>query len=282
VTPHPASVAARGFYGEPPRELPWSSFEAERRATVRQGMHQMFVGPTQSGKTVLCRVNVRDRDFVVVWGTKKRDDSLQAYVDEGYVRINRWPREHVRSGKRQVLTTTQLVKASNGRLTEKPYRFERDETGKLRVILWPDFQSLSDLRNYNDDFRKCLEDAYVLGGWSIVIDEMLWATRRTGLGLNERITELAFGAASNKVTLYMCMQRPTGMERTTWSSISDAYVFKCGVIDDIRELAALSTVDPRDAVTAIRTRISRHRFLHLPTRGQSLGWSISEVDPRVI
>ena len=96
------------------------------------------------------------------------------------------------------------------------------------------------------------------------------------------VAEIAFGAASNKVSLYMCMQRPTGMERVTWSSVSDAYIFKCGIIDDIRELAALGTVDPKDAVVAIRTKIRGHKFLHLPTRGQSAGWSISEVDPRVI
>ena len=259
--------------GAPPRVLPWPAFDQEVRRTVKQGDHQLFVGPTQSGKTVLCRVLVRHRDFVVVWGTKKRDSSLDAYVDEGYVRIDQWP------------PRSQLVNKGEGnrrRLVRKDYRLKPDDDGKVRLILWPEIKSRTDLRRHRDVYRAALDDAFVQGGWTHVIDETLWATRRTGLDLNTNLAEIAFGAASNKVSLYMAMQRPTGMERVTWSSVSDAYVFKCGVIDDIRELAALGTNDPRDAVKVIQTQISGHRFLHLPTRGQSTGWAISQVDASVI
>jgi hypothetical protein len=262
----------KALLGPPPRVLAWPAFDAEAYRTVRQGDHQLFVGPTQSGKTVLCRGLVRHRDYVVVWGTKKRDTSLDAYTQEGYVRVDRWP------------PSTCLEEDHKGRLVRKPYRWppKPDAEGKVRLILWPEISTRTDLKRHADQYARCLDDAFIQGGWSIVIDETLWATRPTGLGLNAAIAEIAFGAASNKVSLYLCMQRPTGMERVTWSSVSDAYVFKSGIIDDIRELAALGTQDPRDAVTVLRTQISGHRFLHLPTRGQSRGWSISEVDPRVI
>jgi hypothetical protein len=280
VAPATRTPAHLTFSGEPPRELTWPQFEAERRRSVTQGMHQLFNGPTQSGKTVLCRINVRDRDFVVVWGTKARDASLQAYVDEGYVRINHWFKDKPLGGMSD--RTTQLVPDRKGKLIEKPYKIEKDALGKVRLILWPEIKSRPDLRRHRDEYAKCLDDVFIVGGWTVVIDEMLWATRRSGLNLDSNLAEVAFGAASNKVSLYFCMQRPTGMERVTWSSVADAYLFKCGVVDDIRELAALGTVDPRDAVIAIRTKISGHKFLHLPTRGQSQGWAISEVDPRVI
>jgi hypothetical protein len=256
--------------GPPPRVLPWAAFDQEIRRDVKQGDHQLFVGPTQSGKTVLCRVLARHRNYVIVWGTKKRDSSLDAYLDEGYIRVDQWPPK------------SRLDPDSKGRLIRKDYKLRPDEDGNIRLLLWPEIKNRTDLRRHRDVYAASLDDAFIDGGWTIVIDETLWATRRSGLGLDENLATTAFGAASNKVSLYMCMQRPTGMERVTWSSVSDAYVFKCGVIDDIRELAALGTQDPRDAVTTIRTQISGHRFLHLPTRGQSTGWAISEVDPRVI
>ena len=274
----PQRSSAPALTVPPPPVLPWAQFDAQSRREVEQGMHQLFVGPTQSGKTVLCRLLARNRDYVVAWGTKKKDTSLDAYVDEGYIRIDEWPR----NGK----PSSQLVRktGANGktRLVRKFYKFEPDSEGKIRFLLWPEIQELSDIPKHSDTFRRCLSSIYGLGGWSIVMDETLVAVDRLGLNLDRHIALLASQGASNKVTLYLCMQRPSGLARLTWASVSDAYVFKSGVTDDVRELAALGTVPPKDAEWVLRNQIKGHQFLHLPTRGQSAGWSISEVDPSVI
>ena len=89
---------------------------------------------------------------------------------------------------------------------------------------------------------------------------------------------MAFGAASNKVSLYLCLQRPSGLSRVTWSSVSDAMVFHLGVTNDIRELASLGTYDPKEAAAAIKS-LQGHAFLDLPCRGGAT-WSISVVDLR--
>lgn len=265
------TVAARPLIGRPPRLLSWPAFEAERRSSVTQGMHQLFVGPTGTGKTVLCRVNVRDRLFTVVWGTKKRDPSLDAYIAEGYVRVDRWPPTH-------------RLDWNGKRFVRKPFdhRREAKRDGCSRLVLWPELNNRSDLRGHRDDFARCLDDAYRDGGWAIVIDEALWVARRSGLGLDNELADVAYGARSNNVTLYLCMQRPAGIERLTWSSASDAYIFKSGIVDDIRELATLGVDEPRDAVKVMQTQIRGHQFLHIPTRGQAKGWSISMVDPSAI
>lgn len=265
------TTESRPLVGAPPRVLAWPAFEAERRATVSQGDHQLFVGPTQSGKTVLCRINVRDRKFTVVWGTKKRDPSLDAYLAEGYIRVDEWPPRH-------------RLDWNGKRFVRRPFNYRKlgEEQGYLRLLLWPEIVNREDLRRHREQYARCLDSAFIDGGWTIVIDEGLWVATRGGLGLDQELSQIAYGAASNKVSLYLCMQRPSGMSRVTWSSVSDAYVFKSGVVDDIRELASLGVNEPRDAVKVIQTQIRGHQFLHVPTRGQSKGWSISEVDPSAI
>ena len=86
---------------------------------------------------------------------------------------------------------------------------------------------------------------------------------------------MAFASASNKVSLYLCMQRPAGISRTTWSNATDAYVFHMGVTNDLRELASLGTYSPGDARQVIQG-LKGHQFLKMPIRGGAQ-WTISEV-----
>ena len=238
---------------EPPLE-DWASYSAKLHRTTKQGSHRLFVGPTQSGKTLLCRYAARDQKYVVVIGTKPRDISLDAYLKEGYRRIEQWP-----------------PKAKD--LAPDP------ETGDVRLILWPKIVKREDLRRHRGTFQRFFEEAFVEGHWCIVADEGLWIASRKGLGLDQELADLAYGGASNKVSLYLCIQRPSGLSRVTWSSVSDAYIFHGGVTDDIRELATLGTYDAKDVARIIKSGLKGHQFLALPCRGQA-EWAISEVDVR--
>ena len=76
---------------EAPPVVDWSTWYSKRARIPGQGRHVLFVGPTQSGKTVLCRKLAALRSFVVVFGTKAHDSSLDAYLADGYRRIESWP-----------------------------------------------------------------------------------------------------------------------------------------------------------------------------------------------
>ena len=235
-----------------PPVVPWAEWYAKRARIPGQGRHILFVGPTQSGKTVLARKLAELRSFVVVFGTKARDSSLDAYLADGYRRIESWP--------------------------PKPKDIRPDSTGAVRLLLWPKIVKREDLRRHRDHYARCLEDAFIEGHWTIVADEGLYLASRKGLNLDQELADVAFGAASNKVSLYLCLQRPSGLSRVTWSSVSDAMVFHLGVTNDIRELASLGVYDPREAAHAIK-QLQGHAFLDLPCRGGA-EWSISEVDLR--
>jgi energy-coupling factor transporter ATP-binding protein EcfA2 len=237
----------------PDRDVPpvvaWEPWIAQHAAESKQGQHKLFVGPTQSGKTTLARIMLRLRPYVVVLGTKPRDESLDKYVAEGYRRISQWP--------------------------PKPKELEPNRDGQVKLLLWPEIRQYTDLRKYREEYRRCLGDIFTDGGWALGCDEGLWVASRKGLGLDSELADIAYGAASNKVSLHLCIQRPAGLSRVTWSSVSDAYVFHCGVTNDVRELASLGTYSPQDAGAAIR-QLQGHQFLRLPCRGGAT-WQVSEV-----
>lgn len=242
---------------EVPPVVPWNAWYWERARTPGQGRHQLFDGPTQSGKTVLAHKLADLRDFVVVFGTKPVDASLDAYVNEGYTRIDHWPP------------------------TRSDFRKGGWGADEARFILWPRIVKREQLRAYGPVFAHCLDDIFINGRWTIVIDEMLWVCGRSGLNLGQEVADIAYGSASNKVSLYMCMQRPAGVPRITWSSCADALIFKSGVTNDLRELASLGTYDPKPTTVAIK-RLQRFQFLDLPCQSgdglKEATWSISRVE----
>lgn len=235
-----------------PPHVAWNDWYWRRARQPGQGRHQLFDGPTQSGKTLLCRYMAALRDFVVVLGTKPVDPSLDAYVAEGYYRIDHWP------------PTRDDFKKSGWDATE------------ARFILWPKITKREQLRAFAPVYAKCLDDVFIQGRWTIVADEGLWLCARSGLNLGQQVADIAYGAASNKVSLYLCIQRPAGLPRVAWQSCADALIFKSGVTNDLRELASLGTYDPGVTAKAIK-RLRQYEFLDLPCRGGA-EWSVSRVE----
>lgn len=216
----------------------------------KQGDHILNVGPTQSGKSLLARMLVMSRKFVVVFGTKPKDPTLDEYLKAGFKRIDHWPPER---------------------------RDLRDqEDGCARFILWPKIKTIGDLRKFRPLYDKCLDSIFVDGRWTVVVDETLWFCDKEGLGLGGKLGTMAYGSASNKISFLFLMQRPAGVPRILWQSCTTALIFHMGVTNDIREMASLGTEDPKAVVQAIK-RLQGHAFLDLPCRGGSQ-WSVSEVE----
>lgn len=245
---------------DPPPVVDWRPWYGGEARTWTEGVdaftgeregagHLLISGPTGSGKTLLCRYVVRIRNFVVVIGTKPRDPSLQAYVDEGYLRIDHWP-------------------PTSHDLREMP-------TDDVRLIVWPEMKSRHDLFRHRDLFEKVLDDVYVDGRWCVVIDEGLWASNKLGLG--DAMDVIAYGGRSNLVSLVMLVQRPANVPVTCWTNCTQALIFHTGYDSDLDKLASLGTYPHKQVQFAIEG-LTGHQFLDLPVRGQA-AWAISEVDP---
>lgn len=242
------------FDDPPPLVVPWAPWYYAKARELHQGMHVLFSGPTQSGKTLLCRVMARLRNPVVVFGTKPVDPSLDAYVDEGYVRIDHWPPE------------------------PKDYREGKKvwADGDCRFILWPHMKARADLRRFAQVYAKAMDEIFIEGYWTVVVDEGLWLAAPHGLNLGRALGDMAYSTASNKVSMYLLVQRPANVPPVAWTSVSEAELFKMGNRDDVRKLASLGVYDQNQTIDTVRA-LRGHQFLSLPTRGQA-EWTISEVD----
>lgn len=253
---------------EVPPVISWEEFYAEKAATlgttwtvndkgkiITSGEHYLFVGPTQSGKTLLCRQMARLSPYVVVLGTKPVDPSLDAYVKEGYVRIDHWPPTPAdyRKGRRA--------------------GWDKDE---VRFILWPKIEKRSQLRDLRPIYARLFDHVFIDGGWTVVADEGLWISAKTGLDLGPHMGDVAYGSASNGVSLYLCIQRPAGIPPVAWTSCSWAAVFHMGRLEDVRDIASLGVYPAQDCQLAVR-QLRGHQFLDLPCRGGA-EWSISEYE----
>jgi hypothetical protein len=240
---------------EPPTIL-WDDWIRNKAAVLEQGQHVLFCGPTQSGKTLLCRHLARLRGAVVVFGTKPVDPSLDAYVAEGYVRIDHWPP------------------------TAADYRKGRGlwaDLAEPKFILWPKIKTREQLRQFGHIYQKAFDEIFIEGHWCIVVDEGLWISAPSGLGLGSSLADIAYGSASNKVSLYLLVQRQANVPPVAWTSVSWAEIFHMGRLEDIREMASLGIYPRAEAQTAVQ-RLRGHQFMDLPCRGGA-EWSISQVDP---
>lgn len=113
------------------------------------------------------------RDWVVVFGTKPRDEVLyNGFERYGYVIKSNW---------------------------------EPTDLSQQRVIYRPG-GGLLDVERQASAFTRALDKIYEQGGWTIYVDEMLVLSK--DLGLTRIIDRMYTQAASNNVTMVAGSQRP--------------------------------------------------------------------------
>jgi len=153
--------------------LPYRDWVSYMRRSWRQGEHMTLIGPTGAGKTTLLSRLLELRDYVVVFATKSRDDTMSGlFVRRGY--------------KLQRKLDTQFWD---------------------RIVLWPDGKSERDtVTAQTIEFDAAIDELYRQTGWTLALDEVAYLS--DFLGMQRKLRWLLQQGRSSGITVVACTQRP--------------------------------------------------------------------------
>lgn len=119
--------------------MEWGEFSAWFVRAWEQGEHITCIGTTGAGKTTMIKQFLNAcRTYVVVFGVKGKDETMDKYLKEGYTRIKTWDMNEV----------------SN------------------RLVLWPQIRGHGHTGEQREEFATAMDSIYRQGGWCTVFDEV--------------------------------------------------------------------------------------------------------------
>ncbi len=232
----------------PPR-ITWAALQARMLRQWQPGEHITVVGPTGSGKTHLALTLAELCKYVLVIATKRDDPLIDDLQGRGYFATANLDR---------------LVWTDN----DGPVPEHR------HVIYWQRLEGAKGARERQERqavlVRKALDYAERTRGWTVVLDELMWATRN--LHLDRELDSLWFGARTQGVSVIACSQRPTQVPLLALSSASYLFLFRTQDDRDLERLREASTGFPRRMLADQVARLNwhEHEFLFVDTRRMEL------------
>jgi len=205
----------------------------------KQGQHVLISGSTGSGKTVLAReldqIRLDNGGHVVVFVAKLRPD---ATLVKDYRHFTRW---------------------------KKWKRFPT--AGDKAILLYPPVERL-DLKEakrvQREVFAEALNKIAKAGNWTIHIDEGLYFSSPTFLGLADEIAMMHQMGRSSGITMIDLTQRPSHLPLVTYSSAEHAFLGRTREAVDLKRLSELGGREGAKELAPRIAALGKHDFLWLP------------------
>ena len=201
-----------------------------------QGDHVLIAAPTKSGKTTLASSLIERRSHAITFATKPRDTTLdREYKD--WTTVSH-PRE-VKAWMNRI-----IVKAPEG----KTIRETRD--------------------NQRRTFPLFFDFVYRDGGWCVYIDETLYMADPKFGGVGAEIEMMHYHGRSNGISMVTGFQRPAWVPKIIYSSAAHAYIAKTRDSGDLKRLADLGNVAPKELALEVAALPTRFDFVYTPSLGE--------------
>ena len=236
-TPGSVELDSESRRGAPmPPFVRWDDFR--RRVHLRQGEHITIVGTTGSGKTVLARELLRDRDYAAVLGTKNEDEELYGpFQKRGYELTDSFDPE---------------PDADESRIIFRPRLATPDDKG---------------LAKQRQAFEGMLFEVWEAGGWTLYADEIWYLVVRLKLAT---IFETFWGAGrSNHITVVASTQLPVSIPLMAFDQATHLFLFRNTDRYRVNRMAEFAGSD-NDLARYIIPRLPRHEFLYVDTRSGTM------------
>lgn len=211
--------------------IPWDEFVSEHFEWNR-GEHVGLVGPTGQGKTTLVFNLWPMHPFTAVFGTKPVDESMDAFVNSGFLRLEQWRSLDARQFPRRVI--------------------------------WPQPRSLNEMIPYQRAiFTDAMERIYAEGHWDLIIDEGYYLDEILKLGGMLRLFYTQVRALG--ISLVLATQRPAWVPVEVYDQSTHLFFWRDNDGRNLRRLQEVSLIHA-EAIKEIVPNLERFQVLYLNTR----------------
>lgn len=222
------------------RSLTWNDFLGEFEWW--QGEHLTLIGPTKSGKTTLARELLRrarkerTHPWQVVVATKRRDEILDTFKPDGFVKFPRW----------------------------EIYDAELHP----KVMLSPPLPSAQKKSVQQGEIREALTEIYRQGGWLVLLDELKHIAGY--LKLEAEVELLLHQGRSAGITVVSAVQRPRHVPLMAYDQADHIFMWESRDSNIRKRLAEIGgKVNPDLIEYGLAHLPTRHSFLYIkPSTGE--------------
>lgn len=229
--------------------MPWETLRRRLAAEWKPGEHWTLLGPTGTGKTHAALTLASLSAYTLVIVTKRQDPLMRELLGRGDYRL-------VRDLREDVIWT------------------ESGEPLYPRLIFWPQAPEKASARQrvaiQAAEIRKALDWADRTGGWTVLIDELMWAANN--LKLERELESLYFQARTQGVSVIGAAQRPRQVPLLALNQSTYLLIWQTSDSQDIERLRELSAGFPRHLIERSVMTLSRseHEALFVDAARQEL------------
>jgi len=214
--------------------LTWSEFLDE--FVWHQGEHITAIGPTKAGKTTMFREIMRrarierTHPWQVVTATKRRDEILDTFKPDGFVKMPTW----------QV----------------------HDAEVYSKVMLAPPLPSARQKSRQADAIREALTSIYQQGGWLVLLDELKHIADY--LKLTPEVELLLHQGRSAGITVISAVQRPRHVPLMAYDQADHVFMWESRDGNIRKRLGEIGgKADPDVIEHGLANLPTRHSFLYI-------------------
>ena len=210
--------------------MPWSDFWA--KFEWKQSQHVALIGPNGSGKTTAAIAILPKRTYVVVLATKPSDETLDDLIENhGYDKYEQW--------------------------------LSVDPDKSSRRIIWPNAKRLGAKDKQSEVFHDAMDQMFIDGRWTVVIDEGYYFARR--LKLSDDMMDYWTQARSSKLSFVVGTQRPAWVPLEMYDESTHLFIWRLNEAAALKRVSDLGAANADVAKMAI-ANLEEHQCLYINKR----------------